>query len=689
MNHMRPRLKLMGRGEISGSAPLTEVKLTRKIWYVLALLATAPNAEMLRSELTEIAWPLSDDRSRDVLLHKWRKSVVAAFAELGVQPVVVISERLVTLDTTLITVDYFECLRLGATLLSSLSAAATLEAAIEFDTLASDQILLAGHPEAFETQRTEFDALRIQCLERGWKAAVTCGNDEAATQFADRLRNIGYTGELHVEPETDEFVIRKDSKPRSYAQGIAALLLIGLFTTPIILGRFSQPPLKQRMSGNPIPDQAPTYIGRFIQYEYKPKPEDNVTLSEAVATVQIPGGDAITTGVVRYKNLDQQILTVRTSKKRKVMWSTLTPQVQGTQYFPDSIVTDKFGNIFVGAYVNIRSAVSSGRKAGFYLALLKYSPDGKLLSTSFSKNQQDRILNLIRVVSDMQGGAWLFTSGKNGTPTVSICAMHLTATGVLDAEFSIDKKIAQLTSVTQGSKGENYLVSTVFNRNTSGNRSDWQVQRLSKDGKLEWTTTIDSPAHKDDFFSAGALATNGDFLVYGPLATTTLDGVIRNIPSVVRLDAGDGRIKKLEQTQTHFLNTRVMLSPVPMLDMYVLGSYDMTQDGSNSVYFYRSRPSDDFSSLSMIVGLPRKMKAKRIVSMYYRGSIASFSALLQPLQSPGQRLALIYVNKYSGTDITTGILTTDKMVNYNQSDANVVAGRFGKNFTVFDFTGLK
>jgi hypothetical protein len=126
-----------------------------------------------------------------------------------------------------------------------------------------------------------------------------------------------------------------------------------------------------------------------------------------------------------------------------------------------------------------------------------------------------------------------------------------------------------------------------------------------------------------------------------------------------------------------------------MLDMYVLGSYDMAQEGSNSVYFYRSRPSDDFSSLSMIVGLPRKMKAKRIVSMYYRGSIASFSALLQPLESPGQRLALIYVNKYSGTDITTGILTTDKPVHYNQSDANIVAGQFGNNFTIFDFTGLK
>jgi hypothetical protein len=169
----------------------------------------------------------------------------------------------------------------------------------------------------------------------------------------------------------------------------------------------------------------------------------------------------------------------------------------------------------------------------------------------------------------------------------------------------------------------------------------------------------------------------------------TFDGVVRNIPSVIRLDAGNGRIKKLEQTQTHFLNTRVMLSPVPMLDMYVLGSYDMTENGSNSVYFYRSRPSDEFSSLSMVVGLPKKMKAKRIISMYYRGSLASFSALMQPLENPGQRLALIYVNKYSGTDITTGILTTDRLVHYNQSDANIVAGRFGKNFTVFDFTGLK
>jgi hypothetical protein len=679
----------MGRGEISGSDPLTEVKLTRKIWYVLALLATAANAEMLRSELTEIAWPLSDDRSRDVLLHKWRKSVVAAFADLGVQPVVVISERLVTLDTTLITVDYFECLRLGATLLSSLSAAATLEAAIEFDTLASDQILLAGHPEAFETQRTEFDALRIQCLERGWKAAITCGNDEAATHFANRLKNLGFTGDLYVEPDAQEFIIGRETKPRNYAQGIAALLLIGLFSTPIILGRISQPPPAKRMSGSMIPDQAPTYIGRFIQYEYKPKPEDQVTVSEAVAAVQIPKRGTVTTGTVRHKNLDQQILTVCTTANRKLLWSTLTPQIQGVQYFPDHVTSDKFGNVFVGAHVNIMIKEPSGRTPGRYLALLKYSPDGKLLSTSISKYPQDRILHLIRVVSDMEGGAWLFSTGYRDTTSVSILRMHLKASGVLEDAVSTGKGVADLTAVVQGSTGENYLISTRYRGNNPVNASDWQVQRISKDGKLEWTITIDSPAHKSDFYSDATLASNGDLLVFGPLATATLDGVVRNIPSVVRLIARNGRIKQLEQTQTHFLSTRVMLSPVPMLDMYVLGSYDMAENGSNSVYFYRSRPSEEFSSLSMIVGLPRKMKAKRIVSMYYRGSLASFSALMQPLESPGQSLALIYVNKYSGTDITTGILTTDRLVHYNQSDANIVAGRFGKNFTVFDFTGLK
>ena len=686
---MRPVLKLMGRGEIHAADSLAEVKLTRKTWYVLALLATAPDTEMLRLELTEIAWPLSDDRSRDVLMHKWRKSVVDAFAELGAQPVVVISERVVKLDTTLIKIDYLECLRIGNVILKSLSAAETLQATLEFDGLATDQVLIAGHPEAFETQRAEFDALRIQCLERGWRAAMTCGDDSSAERFSDRLRALGYTGTLETEPETDEFVLRKGSKPRDFSRGIAAALLVGLICTPVILGKLSQPPPARRMSGSLIPDQAPTYIGRFVQYEYKPKPEDNVTLSEAVATIQVPGGGAITTGVVRHRNLDQQILTVRTSKKRTLNWSTLTPQIQGMQYFPEAIITDAFGNVFVGAHVNIMSAVAAGRKPGRYLSLLKYSADGKLLSTSISTVREDKPLQLIRVVSDTQGGAWLFTTGKNGTTSVSIRAMHLKASGELDDEVSIGKGIAELTSVAQGSQGENYLISTVYNVGNRDNASDWQVQRVSKDGKLEWTTKIDGPAHKDDFHSAGTISSNGDVLVYGPLATTTFDGVIRSLPSVVRLDAANGRIKKLEQTQTHFLNTRVTLSPVPTLDMYVLGIYDLAQQGSNSVYFYRSRPSDDFSSLSLAVGLPKKMKAKRIVSMYYRGSIASFSALLQPLESPGQRLALIYVNKYSGTDITTGILTTDKPVHYNQSDANIVAGRFGKNYTIFDFTGLR
>lgn len=736
---MRPFVRLVGRAEIHSDESHADVNLTRKTWFVLALLSTAPGAEMLRSELTEAAWPLSDERSRDVLMHKWRKSVVAAFAELGVSPVIVISERFVKFDTTLVTVDYLECLRIGNTLISSQSAAATLEAALEFDALASDQILLAGHPEAFETQRTEFDALRIQCLERGWKAAIVCGKDEATNHFANRLRSLGFTGDLYIEADTDEFVIRKDSMPRNYSQGIAALLLIGLFSTPIVLGRISQPKPASRATGSPITDQPPTYIGKYIQYEYKPKPNDQVTLSEAVATVRLPDGGAITTGIVRLKNMDQQILTVKTSRDRKLNWSTLTPATEGVQYFPADINTDKSGNIFVGAHVQILDKEKLGRRPGRYSAVLKYKADGdlvttaierqpeskstylirslgnlepagrrptdrapgryiallkfdargKLLSNAISGKPQDNVMSMIRVVSDMQGGAWLFTSGESGNQNISLLRMHLLPSGTIYDQLPQASKNTEFNAVVQGARGENYLASTKFNFKNVGNIADWQVQRYSTAGKLEWTTVIDSPAKIDDYRCDVKIATNGDVLVFGPLGTHTLDGVVRTLPTVMRLDPSTGKIKKTDQTQTHFLNSHVMLTPLPSFDMYILGCYDLAELGSNSVYFYRSRPSDDLSSLAMAVGLPRKLKTRRIVGMYFRGMSGSFSALMQPLEGPGQKLALIYVNKYVGTEITTGILTTDRQVHYNQSDNSIVAGRFGKNFTVFDFTGLK
>jgi hypothetical protein len=260
---------------------------------------------------------------------------------------------------------------------------------------------------------------------------------------------------------------------------------------------------------------------------------------------------------------------------------------------------------------------------------------------------------------------------------------------VLDETVNLGNGITEFNAITQSSTGDNFLASTKYTFAQTSSAADWQIQRVSSKGKVLWTTVIDSPAHLDDFHCDIQLAMNGDLLVYGSLATETLDGVVRSLPTVLRLDANTGKIKKTEQTQTHFLNSQVMLSPLPTLDMYVLGIYDLAQKGSNDVYFYRSRLADDLTSLALSIGLPRKMKAKRIVGMYYRGTTGSFSALLQPLESPGQRLALIYVNKYSGTDITTGILTTDRLVHYNQSDANIVAGRFGKNFTVFDFTGLK
>lgn len=706
---------------------------------MLALLAIAPDAEMLRAELTALSWPLSDERSRDVLMHKWRKTAVDAFAELGVSPIIVISERFVKFDTTLVTIDYIECLRIGNTLLSSQSAAATLEAAIEFDTLASDQILLSGYPEAFETQRTEFDALRIQCLERGWKAAVTCSNNEAATQFADRLRKLGYTGDLYIEADTEEFGVGNKAEPRNFSQVIAALLLTGLFLTPIVLGRISQPKPASRATGSPIVDQPPTYIGRYIQYEFKPKPNDQVTLSEAVATVRLPDGGAITTGIVRLKNLDQQILTVKTSRNRKLTWSTLTPTTEGVQYFPADITTDKFGNIFVGAHVQILDKQKLGRRLGRYNAVLKYQPDGHLVSTDIGRQPEDKsthlirtdsnlepvsqgsrdrapgryiallkfdargkllaqavsgkpqenVMGIIRVVSDLQGGAWLFTSGQNGSKNIRLNTMHLMASGKFDDRFPLTADFTEFNSVSQGASGENYIACTKFNFKKVGNVADWHVQRYSKAGKLEWTTVIDSPAKVDDYRCDVKVATTGDLLVFGPLATHTLDGVVRNLPTVMRLDAATGKIKKTDQTQTHFLNSNVLLTLFPGFDIYIVGCYDLAQMGSNSVYFYRSRPSDDLSSLAMAVGLPRKLMTRRIVGMYFRESSGSFSALMQPPEGPGQQLALIYLNKYFGTDITTGILTTDRQVHYNKSDNSIVAGRIGNNFAVFDFTGLK
>ena len=52
---VRPLVKLLGRGEVHLDGSLADIKLTRKIWFVLALLSVAPDAEMLRLELTESA----------------------------------------------------------------------------------------------------------------------------------------------------------------------------------------------------------------------------------------------------------------------------------------------------------------------------------------------------------------------------------------------------------------------------------------------------------------------------------------------------------------------------------------------------------------------------------------------------------------------------------------------------------
>lgn len=188
---MLPTIRLLGHCDITvGGNPITK-RITRKLWYVFALIATSPTCQLGRVELTEAAWPLSDDKSRNVLLYMWRRSFMDAIETISSAIPVLITETHVAIDPTAISIDFHECSRLAKIALCSEDALAVRDAGLTFDALAEGKILLQSFPSAFVDIRREFDTTRTAVLRRAWQAQAHCDPTSASSSFEMRLRELG------------------------------------------------------------------------------------------------------------------------------------------------------------------------------------------------------------------------------------------------------------------------------------------------------------------------------------------------------------------------------------------------------------------------------------------------------------------------------------------------------------------
>ena len=170
-----------------------QTQITRKHWYVLGLVATSENCNIGREDLMELVWPLSDDKSRNVLLYTWRRSIVATTTPFNPDAPILITEDDVSINANCLLIDYQECLSLAKIALTSNDAHAVLEAGTAFDAFAQDKVLLPSFTTAFVRVREHFDKQRLAVLRRTWQAEAHLQptSESLTSTFELRLRNLG------------------------------------------------------------------------------------------------------------------------------------------------------------------------------------------------------------------------------------------------------------------------------------------------------------------------------------------------------------------------------------------------------------------------------------------------------------------------------------------------------------------
>lgn len=688
---MRPIVRLFGKCELTVDGKAVTVQIARKHWFVLGLVATSPGSQIGRVELIEATWPLSDDKSRNVLLHMWRRSVVDATSPITPAPAAHINEDCVYIDTTCLAIDYQECLLLAEAALTSDDADVVLQAGTAFDALAEDKILLPSFPSAFVDVRREFDIQRRAVLRRAWQAEMHVDPD-AHSGFESRLRSLGdlnTIGEPAIPFKALPSRARVPTPTRIIVSAtsrlIATMFIAVTIATPIVLGFLSTTP-KQRVPyvlgssvHKPISD-----LSRRVIFALR---DPDIKGSAATAIYSTPKNQLIAAGNALLTNGDRQAILVLLNKTGKARWVTKQNDVKGITTVPKDIFSSESGRIYVASELIAQPSNARTLAPGSYLAVSVFTRDGQRLverihPVAIAQNAPSPI----RLISDLKGGVHAFATSVSNDATLTLHVPAGPASATPSPLMSLSKAFRITDAISDGS-GHMFLLGYVPVNTSAGLRLDWHIQALDKASKTLWTREIRGAVGAASTLVRGVINADGDLVAYGPLPTRKPRQRGRNVASMMTLSSLTGDIIFRDQFDTENQNPNFALCGLPVGKSSIIAVTTHSPDGSDSFTIHRVGNGTTDTAITITLQFPRNSRLDSIISFYVNNN-GALTALLQPRGPTSSNTALTYSSMVFGRGIETGDLSATVPFGYNTHGGALIVGHYDNAFCVYSFSGL-
>lgn len=691
---MRPVLHLLGPCELTVDGAPVASKFTRKHWYVLGLVATSPNCTINRQDLMDIVWPLSDEKSRGVLLYTWRRSVVAATTPITPHPPIVITENEVSINTSSLAIDYQECCKLARIVLTSNDANTILEAGTAFDAIAEDKILLPSFTSTFMELRAEFDNQRKAVLRRTWQAE-TYLNPNAQSQsstFEVRLRRLGDenpigapTNPFTALPEQSKVPNRKGIVLSATSQLAASAVLGVILAATIVFGALNTPPKLQLqfVHGSKV-DRPITDLSNFVMFQVR----DSRIKSSAATAINITQKDNITAaGTATLVNGDHQMMIAVLTKSGNVLRVTKLTDDKGIVTTPKQVFTSASGRIYVASELLVGLGNARKLTPGRYLAISVFTRDGERIFERVHPDVLDgNPLHPIRLISDHRGGVHAFAVSARGQASITI---HVPAGRAKELATPLTgyPKAFQITDAISDDNGHIFLLGHLPVKTSSGVRMDWYVQALDKSSKTLWTRAVEGSVAEASVPLHGIINAMGNVVAYGPLPTPNKRNRGRMVATMVTMSPTSGALIARECFDTEDQNPDFTLFPLTIGNSAFIAVTKQSPDADNPFSIHRFGIAATDTALTLSMRFPGKKRVERIVSFYINKN-GVVAGLLQPDQEESSSVALTYTRMFFGRGIQTGALSAVVPYGYNEARGEIVAGHYANMFCVYDFSKL-
>ena len=683
----RVRLSVIGpvRLETADSEP---IKLPRRAYQVLAGLALAPEHEMLRTDITEIVWPLSEPKSRDVLLHQTRRAILEALRSSTPEPAVVFERRFIRLDSTYIEVDYNRAVLIAGRAIESSDARIVLESASTFDQIARSAVLLADFPANFDADRSVFNELRHSVLVAGWSAAVQLGDLSKEIAFERRLRETGFTAPLsrselvhrtveinHAKTFAQNPSVTKDdnrnrnTKPQKQRRFVVSVLLgFGLIATilPMCLLRIGL----TNKSGSPI----------FFTY-----PNNERVTCIAIGTKALPKGEtAVLTSSVLSNGISRFKLH-KISRDGQLRWSTPLEVSGFDSPTIFSISADRTGNIFAIGKVLVKQTTPESTTANWYPIVLRITSEGT--------NSNGTILPYVylgdgsdmRNDPDHNGGVWVATHIAHSEHGSSLAVCHIGANGPLGPFKVLGDADLQVTNVFTSTNGSVVVIGS-NGTDSEGKPIGAFITKLGMMGRTLWYTPINGTLEH----LTTAVKKHDD--VVSLLVRQTADPVTAKSSkktSLLMVSANTGKVVKKIPLDHSDENSHYYLAASTDTNDYVIASTESSPGGSNNIGFIFANSASNEASLKISANIANTSRINGISYLSSAGS-RTFRALVNVAMSgKNNQKATLYVHKDQARDIEISSLSSLGEVLPMNIDKGVAAINTGNTFQLMRLDDIR